>query len=306
MKYRFFRSATALAALAVLATGSTAAPLTDTVDTLADSDRWYYPFNFTPGFRADGPVFAFFPSQQTPSPPFFGFNTRDGEVVLQFKPTLPAQAQSLPFTVTSARLEWYDAQTASWDPNVGNHELGEPQRIEVFAAGFGPTYSENAWTGGETYIGGGDPPPAINPFTPQRDRDPYPRDLVTDAHVENDVSAAVTPWALGVPDAGYIPGAMTDAFVVTADFDVNDATIQNKLQADLYNELSTWIVTSTFYADPANSSGGGVNAGLNPRVLMTEAVGVSGYGASQQPPRLVIEIEYGAPVAAAENWALYQ
>ncbi len=302
---RSLKYAAAMIAAATL-TSSATAQLTDTIDTSVDSDRWHYPFNFTPGIRADGPVFGFFPSQQPPSPPFFGFNDRDGQVILQFKPTLPAQALTLPFTVTSARLEWYDAQTASWDPNVGNHELGDPQRIEIFAAGFGPTYNEATWTGTETYIGGGDPPPAINPFTPQRDRDPYPRDLATDAHVENDISSSVTPWALGVADAGYVPSAMTDAFLVTADFNVNDATIQNELKADLYSGVSTWVVTSTFYADPANSGGGGVNAGANPRVLMTESVGNNAYGVSQVAPRLVIDIEYSSAVSAAENWNLYQ
>lgn len=294
MNKHSLRTAAALVAATILG-GAAAA---DTINGTLAFDRWYYPFATTPTSAAA--LFGFFPSNQPPGPAF-GFNRRDGQALVKFNVALPPAAVGQAFEVTSARLEWYDGKSANWALAPGANELGGPTAIEVFAAGFGPTYSEASYAGTETYVGGaaGFNPSATGP------RDPYPRDLATDGHAEDNVVNA-TPWAVGVPDVSYVPGSMTNAFKVTATFDVNDETIQQELQQDLVLGRSTWLITSTYFASQTETSGGNADPKSYPRVLMTENMGNTDFGTSQLPPALIIEIALLGAASAEESWAMYE
>lgn len=295
MRNTSIRNAAAL--IAAILVGGTA--VAQTVNGTLAFDRWYYPFATQPTSAAS--LFAFFPSQQNPTPPFFGFNGRDGQALLKFDLTLPPAAVGQSFEVTSARLEWYDGKSANWATAPGANEVGGPTAIEVFAAGFGPTYSEATYAGSEAYVGGG---AGFNPFA-AGPRDPYPRDLATDAHAENNLVDA-TPWAVGVPDVSYVPGSMTDAFKVTATFDVNDPTIQTELQTDLILGRSTWLVTSTYVAPQTETGQPATSLKSYPRLLVSENVGNTDFGTSQVAPALILEIQVVSPAASEESWAMYE
>jgi hypothetical protein len=265
----------ALAMAGILAgLGAVAQAQTEVTGTLKN-DRWYYPFNATPGSRTQAGIFSFFDGGASG----FKFNYRDGQAMIQWELEIPTELQSSSFFVSAARIEFYDSKNATWTPGDGD--------IEAFAAGFGPTYSEATWTGTETYIGGN--PSVLLP------RDPYPRNLGTNTHAEDDLNA--TPWGIGTA-AGYT-GSTSEAFKVVIDLNVYDPDIQAELQADLASGLSSWLITATF---PGAQPGPGPQPSY-PNVILSEGVGDTSLGTVQQAPALILEL---STAASARNWNLYE
>lgn len=273
MKARMLMRALALTGV-LTGLGAVAAAQTEVTGTLKN-DRWYYPFNATPGSRASAGIFSFFDGGASG----FKFNYRDGEALIQWELTVPTELQSSSFFVSSARIEFYDTKNADWTPGDGE--------IEAFAAGFGPTYSEATWVGTEAYIGG-------TPSTAAQ-RDPYPRNLGTDTHAEDDLAGI--PWGTGVYP-GYT-GSTAEAFKVTIDLDVFNPDIQAELQADLASGLSSWLITATF---PGAQPGPGPQPSY-PQVILSEGVGDTALGTVQQAPALILTL---STASAAENWNLYE
>lgn len=279
MQYRNFAAALGTGAALLLSAEAIAQPVEAEIS--LSSDRWFYPFNTTPGTRDRAGLFAF---QNGPGGPQFQFNNRDGQAILQFEVALPAGSPALSeLVVTSARLEFWDKLGAEWDPAA-------PYDIEVFAAGFGPTYTEAAWTGTEAYIGGGPTTPGL--------RDPYPRELGTDAHAEDDLGA--TPWAIGEP-VGFDGTPPSDAFKIVCEFDVSNEFVQAELLEDVTNGISSWAVTSTY---PAEQPGGTKQTPPPyPELITSEGVSNTALGTSQQAPRLFITLD---TTASAQSWNLYR
>lgn len=237
---------------------------TDATVTLS-VDRWYYPFNGTPGTRSTGSMFAYVAQ---PGDPVYGFNYRDGYVILKFDVELPLEFQGGdPYVIKSASLEFWDQPSANWDPLAVD--------IELFAAGFGPTYSEATWAGTEGFVGGG-------LTAPPDPRDPYPRNLDDDSHAEDDTNAV--PWALGDPDDVYTgSGGLSEPFKVVFDLDVNDPTIEAELLADIASGVSSWIVCS-------NLELGGIGGTGFPIMYMSENGSIPS-PATPASLRIVLEAE---------------
>lgn len=290
---RISRNLLRTAAALAVASALTTAVQADTVAGTIRSDCWHYYFNATPGSRTTASLFL------ANDPMFPQFNFRDGVAVVLWDLVLPAPMVGQPITVTSATITYYDAMNANWPVSAVN-SFGENAQIELFAAGYGPRYTESTWTGSWTpfFV------PPGNDFQGgwtttgsdglHQDRDPFPRDLVTDLHVEDNVTTH-TPWAVG-DFTGYTPGLMTDAFPITFMLDVMDSTIQAELQADLNDGISGWVVSSTYdqvvMGTPEST----------PRMIMSEGVGNATFGTSQAAPTLTIEVELASRV---DGWQMY-
>ena len=243
----------------------------------ASADVWHY-FNAVNGAgRELAPPFLLPPS-------FPGGDRRDAVAVFVFHPELPDGFAPM-FRVIEARIRYYDIADASWTLG-GTNAYGGSEQLELFASGYGPTYSEATWDGTQPFLGGDN--------TQSNPRDPFPRDLATDANVQNTV-VGHTAWAFGTP-IGYTPGAMSAPFPIEFTLDVDDATTQAELVQDLTTESSSWIVSSTIEADFMGTPG------TVPSVITTEGVPSN---AGSQAPRLFLRVEEIFP-SAAEQWQLYE
>ncbi|MDX2177041.1 MAG: hypothetical protein SF028_11290 [Candidatus Sumerlaeia bacterium] len=265
----------AFLAAAAFARGGT--PQTADLEFPAAHDVWHYFNAFNAATRELAPPFLLPQS-------FSGGDRRDATVALVFDIEAPTGFPAN-FRVTQARLRVWDIRFAQWTTG-GTNEYGGPRRIELFAAGFGPAYSEATWDGTQPFIGGNND----SSFP----RDPFPRDLATDANVQNEV-LSYAPWAIGAP-VGYAPGAMTQAFPIDFTLDVADPTIQQELRDDLASGFSSWIVSSTFVADFMGLPG------TIPNVVMAEGIG------SHPPataPTLFLTIEE-VTAASATSWFYYE
>jgi hypothetical protein len=228
--------------------GIAAPPQTAQIDVPVSVDYWQYFNAFNPNDRQLAPMFLV--------PAAYPADRRDAMTIFKFEPELPPGFPAS-FRVTAATVTYYDIPFAQWQPTGVTTPDGAPSRIELFAAGF-TTYTEETWDGTQAYVGGTN--------TTKADRDPYPRDLVTDATVVEEVFNQ-TPWAVGVP-VGYTPGAMSQAFPVVFTLDVDDPTIQAELVDDLERGMSTWLVSAT-YEDVEFGSA----AGTIPNLVTREGVG---------------------------------
>ncbi len=266
------------------------------IETTLLNDRWHYPFNGTPGTRERGSLFL---SLQDTFPMF---NQRDGMNIYKFGVELPEELEGKEYEVVGATMTVWNIKDAGWEVGSTNI-LGYTEQIELFSAGFGPTYNEVEWEGTELFIGG-----TVAGHAP---RDPFPKDLRTEEHVEDNVIpydpdvflGGYTPWAVGVP-IGYTPGEMTDAFPIRFDLDTANPTIQTKLREDLAGGFSTWFLSSTydleFGGDPPSAS-------IIPDLIMSEGVGNANLGTSQEAPKLVLVLRevIPPPPVDADTWAIF-
>lgn len=186
-------------------------------------DRWHYPFNFTPGFRAIGSCFG---AADTP-----GFNDRDGYVVVawdtseQICPNLGPEAydvQAMTVTLTNrAGADWpADTTVDGWFTYAVQSDPDPGRPLELFGAGFGPTHDAGTWVESSLYVGAsGDAQVARDPFPfvfqDETGNVLHVEDSVTGLHNESVVPPLCDdpegicpftpiPWAVGVP-IGYTP-----------------------------------------------------------------------------------------------------
>jgi hypothetical protein len=258
-------------------------------DTPSD-DRWHYPFNFTPGIRARGSCFG--------APGIPDFNDRDGEVVLAWDTSgliAPGQGassysvESVIVTVTNpAEADWeIDLTTDEWFTfdidqdglvNADGIARGEPgdvdgesddgdtgRPIEMFGAGFGPTYTAASWVETSSYIGSGGSGDAA--------RDPFPfvyqEGTFNILHVEDSVkglhNAGVVPavleftptaWAIGEP-VSYTPESQVTAFEIEMEVDLSlsGEKVREYFQDQLNAGRVSVIVTSMVEVPQQAASG---------------------------------------------------
>ncbi len=263
--------------LAFLLLSSTVRAETITLDVPASIDVWHYFNAINPAGRQLAPPFVIPPS-------FPGGDRRDAVGVVVLRPELPV-GFSPAFRVNQATVQYHDIAASNWVTG-GTNGYGGAEEIELFASGYGPTYNEATWNGTQPFIGGN------NDTT--LPRDPFPRDLATDANVQNTVLGH-TPWAVGVP-VGYTPGAMTAPFPIIFNLNVANPVIQAELVADLQAGSSSWIISSTFEADFQGEPG------TIPNFITLEGI-ASNPGAIAPTLHLVVE---ELPISAASAWSLYE
>ncbi len=219
-------------------------------------DRWNYPFNPTPGSRANASTFGSFTDP--------GFDNRDAQFYIAFDtsdqvptglPPFLYDIQSVTVTIqteNSAEV-FYDPTLDPWtafidpkDPQyVEDADPGQP--FEIWGVGF--RYGFNAFAFGET-----------GPYVPG---DPIGQNIKT-AHAASfdgegmliDVSTSVVeqfdpvPWAIGTVD-GLTPGdVVPQDSTVTFELNVDDPAIREYLQVSLTQGLLPLMVTSLNFVEP--------------------------------------------------------
>ncbi len=215
-------------------------------DTPSD-DRWQYPFNFNAGRRATASCFG-----STSDPNYTTFNDRDGILILAWRTHLqiPTGLQAKSYDIRSVRVmlthqgatpaspsgaTWpVDLTPDEWSTMaypISDVDFGQP--IELFGAGFGPSFTYANWTETSTFVGGDD-----QDLIP---RDPFPfmfdGNTSTKKHVEDNVKDHFTPvpWAVGMPN-GYTPGNQPAPFAVQ--FDVDLAMSNGQVLSYYQNQLA--------------------------------------------------------------------
>jgi len=207
------------------------------------ADRWWYPFNSTPGSRDRGGLF--FQNE----PPFAGvFNYRDGANIVKWDTSgmIAPGLNPTYYDIQACQVTVWNTPTASWVLS-GTNSTGLPNQIELFGVGFGPTYSASTWTETSPFIGG-------HTGSPGAERDPYPIHLLTGGHAEDVTDELNIHWALGTPQ-GYVPEQMTEAFPIIFDVDVNHPTIREYIQNGLADGNLFWYLTSTIDASMSSEPG---------------------------------------------------
>lgn len=237
-------------------------------------DYWQYENSADPNGRTLGPSWVLPPDGD-------GSSRRHGMDVFSFN--IPPVVDPVHILdITAAKLTFYDIPGSIWPPTGATTTDGYPSRLELFAAGFGPTYSESTWNGTQPMEAG------------EGTHDPYPRDKVTNLNVDDELFGT-TPWVIGQP-IGYTPGTETTAFPIEFTFDVNDTTTSLELMNDMTIGKSSWVFSSTheidFIGDP----------GTLPSAVMKEGLP---YFPGSAAPTLRIDLIIEVPNSVQE-WALYE
>lgn len=254
-----------LAHTAVIA-GIPVGPATHVFDIPSD-DRWHYPFNGTPGYRAVASVFGAAGNS--------GFNDRDATLIIAWNTTTTIRPGGpigdynvFAVTITLSNVEnsdWQVDLTADewWTCDVNGDGTinadgiarGEPgdtdgesddadagRPLELFGVGYGPTYTASSWNEFSPFVGGsGEADTARDPFPFT-----YEQTLLTPLHVEDNVaglhneaasvgSFTPIPWAIGEP-MGYTPGNQPAPFDVV--FDVNLSSADDAVRRYFQEQLS--------------------------------------------------------------------
>jgi hypothetical protein len=242
-------------------------------DTPAD-DRWHYPHNFTPGSR---PLASVFGGVTPDSNDRRAYNVIAWTTLDDIDPGLDPENYHILGIEVSLRnnkdyADWpIDVTADEWYTTDHNHDgtvnadgipRGQPgdvdgesddvdpgRPIELFGAGFGPTYDLATWDEADQYIGdlgnASDPFPFVYGATPQEI-----------LHVENHVrglhnqaygvySFTPTPWAIGQP-VNYTPGSQTVDFDVefTVDLSLSDCDVRRYFQEQLDQGRVAVIISS--------------------------------------------------------------
>lgn len=241
--------AIAVSTLTVSSLTSHAAPIEVSFDG-PQLDRWMYPFNATPGFRAVTSTFGAFNEPQ--------FDNRDGQMLIGFDTVaeIPAGLGPSSYQVTGARIviqnsndlvfqydDTPDSYVSFLDPADPDYvEDRDPgQAIELFGVGYRnefdvTTFMEN------TQFSTGDP-------LQKQSRSAYAMsyDMAGDSiDVSNDVEDRFDPlvWGVGIVD-GLAPGSLVPVNQEFAfDILVTDPNIQAYFQAALDGGRLMLAVTS--------------------------------------------------------------
>lgn len=294
-------------------------------------DQWQYPFNFTPGSRPTGSCFG--------AAGVTNFNDRDGVVILAWDTSsliTPGQGPDA-YDIASIRVTVTQQANAnvipSWTPDLtvdewftfdvngdgvvnadgiprgapgdtdGESDDVDPGRtIELFGAGFGPTYSLQSWSESSGYVGAND--------QVSTERDPFPfvyqDGTLTMLHVEDHVDGLFNagagvfqftpvPWAVGVPQ-GYTPGAQQVPFDI--EFVIDLSLSGGEVKRYFQNQLNEGRVVVMITSLTETVEQGPVAA--IPSFYMKEGVPLD---VGAKPAALTIELA-DASVPAVSTWGM--
>lgn len=248
-------------------------------------DRWVYPFNSTPGFRA---VISTFSSlgQENAFPPF-SFDQRDAQFLVGFDsagqfPTgrgvcgYRVTAASLRVAVSEDQAFKYDPTYDDWTSYLGGAVDSDGRPIELYGAAYrngltATTYVEGSVSG----------VPAATPFGPSVSsdvRNVFASDYLggTARDVSNNVRDGFNPKPFAV---GQVAGLSAGQYVpvdsdVTFTLDVNDPDVQNYLRNAVNSGRVRLVISSLSPA--ASGGGGGPGSGEFPSFYAKEFTGADG------------------------------
>lgn len=246
-------------------------------------DRWVYPFNATPGYRAVISVFSAL-GQETAFPPL-SFDQRDAQMLVGFDtdPDIPTGRGVCGYRVTSATLTMataehlafrYDPTYDDWTSYLPGTMDTDGRPIELYGAAFRNGWSAATYVEGST--GGGPAPTPFGPSTSSDVRHVYATDFLSGIprDVSNNVRDGFNPKPFAI---GKIPSVTPGEYVpvdrdVVFNLDVEDPDVQAYLRAAVNDGRLRLLVTCLAPA----SSDGGAGIGEFPSFYAKEYFGADG------------------------------
>ncbi|MBL0926467.1 MAG: hypothetical protein IBJ11_02290 [Phycisphaerales bacterium] len=256
--------AAACLALPALSSGAQLQTLTFNAPVL---QRWMYPFDTQPGYRATASVFS---TIGAPTFPGFTFDQRDGQVVIGFDTLaqLPTGLGACNYRVLSARLTIgvatdqafrYKDTYDGWQSYLATPDPTDPyppRAIELYGAGF-----RNGWTSATFFQGvdASNPGPPFGPSVSSDVRNVYATDFKDGVarDVSNNVRDQFDPLyfaigkASGVSPGQYVPVNTEFAF----DLQVSQANVQNYLRQAVNDGRLRLVITSLQKLVPPSGPG---------------------------------------------------
>lgn len=294
-----------LAVAAVLSFANAANAQVDVTLPTPTDDRWHYPFNMTGGTRASGTIFR--------APTGSGFDLRDGEIAIRFRPStnfgdpdyIPTGYPAEDYTFTSASLTIYHLPgTYGWDTRSATpvNPNGDPFAFEIFGMDVDEetTFTLASWTESSPYVG-----QSQGLFTPvNQRRQPFPLNLddqAAEQNVANDPTAQ--SWGVGYPKNGYGTGTgqyepnvpVATPFPIEIALDCTNPRVVAYIREGLRIGRIDWILCST--SEPA---GMGFSP-IVPNLAMKEYTAVPG-----TPDPAFTLYGFSLPPASNGNWMQYE
>lgn len=254
---RFARRALRVAPiLCVLAAGGLA-PAQDKVLDGPSDDRWHYPFNGTPGFRANGAPFT--------TSPFGPFDYRDAMVFLRFRPETTntgdpeyVRAGMSPdcYRFRGAKVVIYhnNALAYTWHTDSATTDaLGNPFQLQIFGMGNDDAltlthatapFDLESWVETSPFYG-------ESPSPGTSVRNPHPLNIDDAASPQNVTNVSATPWGTGKPVYGSAPGEYTPGvippapFAVTYTLNIANPRVKRYIQESLAKGRVDWVLSTT-------------------------------------------------------------
>ena len=248
-------------------------------------DRWVYPFNSTPGFRAIISTYSAL-GQENAFPPL-SFDQRDAQFLVGFDtagqfPTgrgvcgYRILAASLSVAVSEEQAFKYDPTYDDWTSYLGGAVDSDGRPIELYGAAY-----RNGWNSATYVEGNTSGVPAATPFGPSTSsdvRNVFASDYLngTARDVSNNVRDGFNPKPFAVGQiAGVAPGQLVPVDSdVTFALNVNDPDVQRFLRSALNDGRVRLVISSL--APAASGGGGGPGSGQFPSFYAKEFFGADG------------------------------
>ena len=263
-----------------MAVATTAADVVEVNFTEPTLDRWFYPFNASPGSRADAPIFGAITDQEVGFDP--SFDNRDGQMLIGFDTSavVPAGLGAASYTISAASVRItvksdltfeYDPSAdpyTSWLPSMDPAYTPDPdpgRPLEIFGAGFRCDFTASTFPENGPFC---DNCSCFPPNPCRAVRCVYPIDF-TGACVARDVSNNVdeafdpVPFGVATSDMLVQGESVPSGTVVTFEIDVADPCVQQYLAGALDEGMLDFVIASIYFAAKGQ-------AGSAPRIYCRE------------------------------------
>ena len=243
-------------------------------------DRWFYPFNASPGTRVDAPIFGAITDQEIGFDP--SFDNRDGQMLIGFDTTgdVPAglgaanyliSAASVLVTLKSDLTFEYDTTVdpyTSWLPSMDPAYTPDPdpgRPLEIFGAGFRCGHTASTFPENGPFC---DNCSCFPPSPCRAVRCVYPVDFTgacVAGDVSNNVDEAFDPVPFGVATSDTLGQgeSVPSGTVLTFEIDVADPCVQQYLAGALDEGMLDLVIASIYFAAKGQ-------AGSAPRIYCRE------------------------------------
>ncbi|MEE8459778.1 MAG: hypothetical protein V3S08_07885 [Phycisphaerales bacterium] len=225
-------------------------------------DRWFYPFNASPGFRSDAPIFGSVTDQEVGFDP--SFDNRDGQMLIGFDTSalVPTGLGAGGYTISQASVRItiksdltfeYDPTVdpyTSWLPSLDPDFTADPdpgRPLELFGVGFRCDFTPS------TYPENGPFCDNCSCFPPNPCRElrcVYPVEACVAGDVSNNVDDGFDPVPFGVATSESLRQgeSVPSGTVLTFEIDVADPCIQQYLAGALDEGMLDLLIASIFFA----------------------------------------------------------
>jgi len=270
-----------LLAIPVLLVATAAADVVEVNLTEPTLDRWFYPFNASPGTRVDAPIFGAITDQEVGFDP--SFDNRDGQMLIGFDTTgdVPAGLGAANYTISAASVRItiksdltfeYDPTAdpyTSWLPTLDPDYTPDPdpgRPLEIFGIGFRCDFTASTFPENGPFC---DNCSCFPPNPCREVRCVYPVDFTGGDCVVRDVSNNVddgfdpVPFGVATSDTLLQGESVPSGTVLTFEIDVADPCVQQYLAGALDEGMLDLVIASIYFAAEGQ-------AGSAPRIYCKE------------------------------------